>query len=133
MAPFGRRPRPPHTPRGESLPARQAPLPNNRYHFEVCEADLEPLLACQSQGGQTWQAFRTHRHRHWSTYNVHIRGLIFEWDDRKDRANLEKHGVSFEEARTAFYDENAIVFFEPDHSADENRFILPGLSFKPGL
>ncbi len=58
-------------------------------------------------------------------------GLTFEWDDRKERANLEKHGVSFEEARTAFYDENAIVFFDPDHSEDEDRFLLLGLSFKP--
>ena len=58
-------------------------------------------------------------------------GLTFEWDDRQEGANLKKHGMSFEEARTAFYDENAIVFFDPDHSDDEDRFILLGLSFKP--
>ena len=57
-------------------------------------------------------------------------GLTFEWDDSKAGANLEKHGISFEEARTAFYDENALVFFDPDHSDDEDRFILLGLSFK---
>ena len=56
--------------------------------------------------------------------------LQFEWDRRKDRANVRKHGVSFEEARTAFYDENAIQFFDPDHSEDEDRFILLGVSFK---
>lgn len=56
--------------------------------------------------------------------------LQFDWDDRKDKANTRKHGVSFEEARTAFYDENAIQFFDPDHSEDENRFILLGMSFK---
>ena len=60
-----------------------------------------------------------------------MRELIFEWDDSKERANLKKHGVSFDEARTAFYDENAAVFFDPDHSEDEDRFILLGLSFKP--
>ena len=60
-----------------------------------------------------------------------MKELIFEWADRKERANLTKHGVSFDEARTAFYDENAIVFFDPDHSEDEDRFILLGLSFKP--
>jgi uncharacterized DUF497 family protein len=56
--------------------------------------------------------------------------LRFQWDDRKDEANRRKHGVSFEEARTAFHDENAIQFFDPDHSDDEDRFILLGMSFK---
>ena len=60
-----------------------------------------------------------------------MKRLIFEWDDRKEKANRKKHGVSFEEARTAFHDENAIVFLDPDHSEDEDRFILLGLSFKP--
>jgi uncharacterized DUF497 family protein len=56
--------------------------------------------------------------------------IIFEWDDKKDKTNKRKHGVSFEEARTAFYDENAIQYFDPDHSDEEDRFILLGLSFK---
>lgn len=56
--------------------------------------------------------------------------LRFVWDEGKDRANRRKHGVSFEEARTAFYDENAMVYFDLDHSADEDRFILLGMSFK---
>jgi len=54
----------------------------------------------------------------------------FEWDSRKATANLKKHGVSFEEARTAFYDEYAIQFFDPDHSQEEDRFLLLGMSFK---
>ncbi len=62
-----------------------------------------------------------------------MKELVFEWDDRKETANLKKHGISFDEARTAFYDEKAIVFFDPDHSEDEDRFILLGLSFKPRL
>jgi hypothetical protein len=57
--------------------------------------------------------------------------LAFEWDSKKDTANIKKHGVSFEEARTVFYDENALLFFDPDHSDDEDRFILLGLSLKP--
>lgn len=57
--------------------------------------------------------------------------LRFGWDARKDTANIREHGVSFEEARTVFYDEYAIQFFDPDHSDDEDRFILLGLSFKP--
>ena len=63
-------------------------------------------------------------------YNVHMNSLHFEWDDRKEKANIKKHGVSFDEARTVFYDENAIQFFDPDHSEDEDRFILLGMSFK---
>lgn len=62
------------------------------------------------------------------TYNVHMDELTFVWDERKNRANRRKHGVAFEEARTAFYDENAIVYFDPDHSEDEDRFILLGMS-----
>ena len=56
--------------------------------------------------------------------------LRFEWDERKDRTNVRKHGVSFEEARIAFFDEKAVQFFDPDHSEDEDRFILLGMSFK---
>ncbi|MFZ1986077.1 MAG: BrnT family toxin [Desulfatitalea sp.] len=56
--------------------------------------------------------------------------LRFEWDKRKEKANLKKHGVPFDEARAVFYDENAIQFYDPDHSENEDRFILLGLSFK---
>ena len=54
--------------------------------------------------------------------------LRFEWDARKSRANKSKHGVSFEEARTAFLDESARVIADPEHSEDEDRFVLLGLS-----
>jgi len=57
--------------------------------------------------------------------------LHFEWDPDKAAINIKKHGVSFEEAHTAFYDEEAIQFFDPDHSTEEDRFILLGLSLKP--
>ena len=56
--------------------------------------------------------------------------LQFVWDNRKNAANRRKHRVSFEEARTAFHDEDAIQFYDPDHSEDEDRFILLGVSFK---
>lgn len=52
------------------------------------------------------------------------------WDQEKAGQNLRKHGVSFDEARTVFYDENALEFFDPEHSEKEDRFILLGLSFK---
>ncbi len=60
-----------------------------------------------------------------------MKGLRIEWDEKKGKANQRKHGVSFEEARTVFYDEHAIQFYDPDHPDEEDRFILLGLSFKP--
>ena len=56
--------------------------------------------------------------------------LRFVWDDRKSLANRRKHGVSFEEARTAFLDESAKVYFDPDHSETEVRFVLLGISLQ---
>ena len=54
--------------------------------------------------------------------------LQFEWDNSKATANLKKHGVSFEEARSVFADEWAKLIADPDHSANEDRFILLGYS-----
>jgi uncharacterized DUF497 family protein len=56
--------------------------------------------------------------------------LIFEWDELKDRANRKKHAISFEEARTVFSDENALLIHDPDHSVGEDRFVLLGLSLR---
>ena len=56
--------------------------------------------------------------------------LRFEWDDAKSRENKRKHGVSFDEAQTVFLDENAIRFYDPEHSQDEDRFLMLGISFK---
>ena len=54
--------------------------------------------------------------------------LRFEWDEQKSASNRRKHGVSFAEARTAFMDDNARVIPDPDHSDEEERFVLLGLS-----
>ncbi len=51
-----------------------------------------------------------------------------EWDPPKARINLRKHGVSFEEAETVFYDDHALLLDDPEHSGDEDRFVLLGLS-----
>ena len=56
--------------------------------------------------------------------------LRFEWDERKNTANKKKHGVSFEEAQTVFFDENAIEYDDPEHSDEEDRFILVGRSYQ---
>ena len=61
-------------------------------------------------------------------YNMRMKKLHFEWDERKATANVKKHGISFEEAKTAFYDEQAKLINDPDHSEDEDRFVLLGLS-----
>ncbi len=57
-----------------------------------------------------------------------MKEIIFSWDDGKAKQNIRKHGISFEEASTVFFDENARLMHDPDHSADEERFILLGLS-----
>ena len=54
--------------------------------------------------------------------------LTFEWDPRKSRATFKKHGVTFDEAETAFYDEGGLLIDDPEHSDDEDRFLLLGLS-----
>lgn len=56
--------------------------------------------------------------------------LRFEWNDRKEKENLKKHGIAFQEAKSAFLDENARVIADPEHSEDEDRFVLLGLSIK---
>ena len=59
--------------------------------------------------------------------------MRFEWDPNKNETNQKKHGVSFEEAQTVFYDEYAILFDDPDHSIEEDRFIILGISQRERL
>ena len=54
--------------------------------------------------------------------------LRFVWDPRKAKANQKKHGVTFEEAESVFLDEQALLIGDPEHSEDEDRFVLLGLS-----
>ena len=54
--------------------------------------------------------------------------LRFTWDPKKAHANRQKHGISFEEAQSVFYDENAIEFYDDEHSEREDRFLLLGIS-----
>ena len=54
--------------------------------------------------------------------------IHFVWDETKNRQNIHKHQVSFDEARTVFFDENARLINDPDHSTDEDRFIMLGIS-----
>ena len=62
-----------------------------------------------------------------------MKTLRFEWDPYKAKANIKSHDVSFEEAKTVFYDENAIEFYDREHSSKEDRYIMIGLSSKISL
>ncbi len=56
--------------------------------------------------------------------------ITFSWDDRKNQTNQKKHGVAFEEAQTVFFGEKAIEYFDPDHSENEERYLMLGLSYR---
>jgi len=56
--------------------------------------------------------------------------ITFAWDEPKSRHNQRKHGVSFTEAQSAFFDDDALEFFDPSHSEDEDRFLLLGRSYR---
>ena len=59
--------------------------------------------------------------------------IKFEWDNNKNEINKKKHKISFEEAQTVFYDSEALVIDDPEHSEQEDRFIILGLSKKANL
>ncbi len=59
--------------------------------------------------------------------------IRFEWDENKNSINKNKHKVSFEEAQTVFYDENALIIDDPDHSITEERFIILVMSHQAKL
>ena len=54
--------------------------------------------------------------------------IRFEWDENKNQINKSKHGIDFEEAKTVFYDDDAIMFDDPEHSMEEERFLILGIS-----
>jgi len=62
-----------------------------------------------------------------------VAGYLFEWDPAKAQANLRKHGVGFDEAATVFGDPLALLMTDPDHSSDEERYVLLGSSRSPRL
>ena len=59
--------------------------------------------------------------------------IRFEWDENKNQINKNKHNISFEEAKTVFYDEDALIINDPDHSIEEERFIILGNSSTANL
>lgn len=59
--------------------------------------------------------------------------LNFEWDEVKASTNLKKHNISFEEAKSVFYDDDALLRDDPDHSESEERFVILGISEKANM
>ncbi len=56
--------------------------------------------------------------------------ITFHWDEQKNKINQQKHGISFAEAKSVFFDDYAIQFWDEDHSQEEERFLLLGISSK---
>ena len=115
-------------------------MENGTITFDTADASLEQEQTSQDQlpSAPTCvrAADRTVRHTwdidfiHFVPYTVHMSDLRFEWDGAKNKENIRKHGIPFEEAQTVFLDEHAIRFFDPDHSQEEDRFIMLGMSCK---
>ena len=61
-------------------------------------------------------------------YRYYLDKLRFDWDERKNRGNRVKHGVWFEETQSVFSDPDARLFYDPEHSEEEDRFVLLGMS-----
>ena len=61
-------------------------------------------------------------------YIIIMKEVLFQWDEKKNTINKRKHNISFEEASTVFYDEEALVIDDPDHSDEEERFLILGVS-----
>lgn len=62
-----------------------------------------------------------------------MNAIRFEWDENKNEINMKKHGISFSEAKTVFYDAEALVIDDPEHSEEEERFIILGFSQRANL
>ncbi|MTJ48428.1 BrnT family toxin [Dolichospermum sp. UHCC 0259] len=56
--------------------------------------------------------------------------ITFQWDEEKNKINQQKHGISFEEAESVFFDDYAVQFWDEEHSEEEERFLLLGISYK---
>lgn len=100
---------------------------------EVWEADAAFVLAYNRSNTRfiryiIWTALLQNNND--DNYIIIIGNLRFAWDEKKAFANLRKHNVSFEEAISVFFDEYAMEYHDPDHSEDEDRFIMLGLSRK---
>ena len=66
-------------------------------------------------------------------YNIIMNDIKFQWDNNKDKINQKKHKISFTEAQSVFFDEDALIIDDPEHSLEEERFIILGLSKRANL
>ena len=61
-------------------------------------------------------------------YKIIMEKIRFEWDENKNRTNIRKHGISFQEASTAFFDPLGLIRYDPDYSKEEERYLLLGMT-----
>ena len=69
----------------------------------------------------------------YNNYTISTDGIKFQWDENKNSINRRKHHISFEEAQTVFADVDALIIDDPDHSEQEERFIIMGFSLRANL
>jgi uncharacterized DUF497 family protein len=105
--------------RGAAWPRFTRPLKGSAGWSRANTQHARPLRASARAGA----VYLRYNHQHNTAME-----LRFEWDNRKAKSNQRKHGVSFVEAQSVFYDENARLIPDDEHSADEDRFVLLGLS-----
>ena len=91
---------------------------------------VSALRAPIASGASPGRHFESRQTFGFSTRPCYADGVTYEWDPRKAKSNLRRHGISFEEAGSVFLDPLAITFPDPDHSDEEDREITIGLSKK---
>jgi uncharacterized protein len=99
--------------------------PARGMRWKAREAEAPPPDAAAAEG-KTLGRQNPLANRYWHNYCVLM--LRCDWDPKKSAANKRKHGVSFEEAQTVFYDDRAVEYADPEHSDSEERFLLLGRS-----
>ena len=101
-------------------------------HAADLAADLRPVFDVRRLEPQakTCKILDT---THGDNYNIIMEQLSFAWDENKNTINKQKHHVSFEEAQTVFYDDDALLIDDPQHSEREERFIILGNSYAANL
>jgi uncharacterized DUF497 family protein/predicted RNase H-like HicB family nuclease len=95
---------------------------------EEVESEIRDAIGFHIEGSTTATFWVTVAAYVQSAYTSPMSSIQFEWDPKKAQLNLRKHRVSFEDAQSVFSDERALLIDDPDHSEEEDRFVLLGLS-----
>ena len=99
--------------------------------LEPCDGKLSRTVL-RGEGSRKAPALpgakKTFDHGLQCTYTVNMKSITFEWDNNKAEENKKKHGISFNEAQSVFFDEDAVQFWDKKHTLEEERFLMLGLS-----